>query len=1503
MSGKPRLDGTSLIFQRVRDQFLSSLSPRHRLLYSPCASEKDFLDGLKKLDILAKRTLQSQRWIESIKEFAAQLSPFFKVVDTFVSSHPDYAAVAWGALKLVFQLAENFTSFFDKLIKLISEITDAFTQYTDILSICSQSSDHVAKKSGANDPASTKTKLDVEDDEQPDNEWSSDTEVANSQGATLGPEDSDDLNGEDCVNAELRMKHHLAIIYEDLFEIFNGAIRIFTRSDGRPRKTSLIVGELMWRPFDSRFGDLILHMREHRASLFEDLTIWISDTLLREKARLAAEQLAQSMERDLNRVERSQAAKERQYAQRERELVEQRRQQASGNQERIAAELAEIRNYLRDRGQDRLERMNSRIQRWLAAPSFQDAYKRATQIRQEGTTSWIHQDPLFKRWVSQEPSIRADGYRSNTLWIHGNPGSGKSVLAGTIVEILQTLPGNITYDHTRSQGATPSPRPEIYYFFFQFHDPAHNHAIQAYRAILCQAIWKRRQDQSLLDQFSFIMDEESQGQQISFESALLDLLRFCLPENCILLFDGIDECEDDTPFVTSMLKLCQSLPSIKVVFLSRINVQGLRQSIPADMQLSLQRAMNMNDLKAFLDNEMDSLLSGGYLPSGTTPGDVEKLTARLIRGADGMFLWARLMMNYLRSPFFITTSERLDAIMEINLPEGLEKMYHRIFSLIYESGTRGRALAVRVLAWTSHSPTPMTSSQIRQALVAEGFSRPTTVPGRISEFEDAAILACAGLVERHYLETIAPYDPNAGSILKLIHHSAKEMIGILWSQTASPYHELSHHGPANVDLYLSVCCLRQILAHTPAQPRSADDHGSNKTIEYLEGQHRFTDYAAVHWLLFLNRGFLSYELPFNRNINDQIDVSPFRQPAIELVDAITEFLRKPMAVSTWLEIFYGAEDYRLATGYENPQTIGLYRFVEVLAKKKDNFTISKQISAILDFKQDIEQVVKVWGVQLRKCPQLIWDEVTGFTPSRFLYNPGSTRVIVQDPTPPKIANINPRPVAVISITTNDDRKATLSIWGPHRLQDLSFLRVGFSDFGSLEEMCNGWMFVYEIWRISPRTQRETRMEGRIDSIDMAIPIKRYMARSVDTFSDQIELPLAIAPDATSFTVLRRLHMLRPQPGGNTPGRISQLLPLKLKNEPDYMWIRERQSVDLLYSYSLSYAPSGRYLLLSEKSTNLQRDLLFCYNAESDNTLTVKVAGVLVVGVSVQLKFHPSLAIAVVAVEHSGPIYLWRWRKSVDVSMPTAHADEYYPYGLVPIHREPAFPMKSISFSSCGSFLVIEKMRTRIDADVGPEILPIPRDILLDEWSTISPGFKYSEVKETPSIDSQNSFPMALISREQQLSERTREAGKADGIWNVNPEGRSNVTSIIASGNDIQLTRRTEKDQAAVKLVSMPARLDNTKATLLPLLGETPSVRISVDREGLPNYPLVRVDGTLYDTPPSIIERDPRFIAAARSQPITQTLPDRPIDNFRRIYYPTSSDETSRTRESRCVVWD
>lgn len=39
---------------------------------------------------------------QAIKGFADKMLPFFEVIDIFIQSHPDWAGLAWGAVRLVF---------------------------------------------------------------------------------------------------------------------------------------------------------------------------------------------------------------------------------------------------------------------------------------------------------------------------------------------------------------------------------------------------------------------------------------------------------------------------------------------------------------------------------------------------------------------------------------------------------------------------------------------------------------------------------------------------------------------------------------------------------------------------------------------------------------------------------------------------------------------------------------------------------------------------------------------------------------------------------------------------------------------------------------------------------------------------------------------------------------------------------------------------------------------------------------------------------------------------------------------------------------------------------------------------------------------------------------------------------------------------------------------------------------------------------------------------------
>lgn len=70
------------------------------------------------------------------------------------------------------------------------------------------------------------------------------------------------------------------------------------------------------------------------------------------------------------------------------------------------------------------------ILNWLSPFDPEANFKRACSLRQQGTGEWILEDPHFKSWLTGENSF---------LWIHGVPGSGKTILSSGIIAELERL--------------------------------------------------------------------------------------------------------------------------------------------------------------------------------------------------------------------------------------------------------------------------------------------------------------------------------------------------------------------------------------------------------------------------------------------------------------------------------------------------------------------------------------------------------------------------------------------------------------------------------------------------------------------------------------------------------------------------------------------------------------------------------------------------------------------------------------------------------------------------------------------------------------------------------------------------------------------------------------------------------------------------------------------------------------------------------------------------------
>lgn len=89
------------IFQEAREEFLRSLSPNEKSRFAFCSSGKELLRDIKSIDCLRQEARQPLTRLQPLNE---KLEPYFQVIGILVSSHPEYAAVGWGALCLILQV-------------------------------------------------------------------------------------------------------------------------------------------------------------------------------------------------------------------------------------------------------------------------------------------------------------------------------------------------------------------------------------------------------------------------------------------------------------------------------------------------------------------------------------------------------------------------------------------------------------------------------------------------------------------------------------------------------------------------------------------------------------------------------------------------------------------------------------------------------------------------------------------------------------------------------------------------------------------------------------------------------------------------------------------------------------------------------------------------------------------------------------------------------------------------------------------------------------------------------------------------------------------------------------------------------------------------------------------------------------------------------------------------------------------------------------------------------
>ncbi|KAF5694953.1 heterokaryon incompatibility protein het-E-1 [Fusarium denticulatum] len=1055
-----------------------------------------------------------------------------------------------------------------------------------------------------------------------------------------------------------RLLVHLGRVYQDLFEFFNSAASLFTASSGRVKRPIELIATVIWRPFDERFGGILSNMMKHEEQLNDEVNIY---------------QLEQT-----------------------RDIV--------NNTEEISNHMQATRDNVSDLEEKMRHHMREQtikdLQTWLNAPNFANTYWNTIDECQEDTAQWIFDIHKFREWsmsVSALPSgsVAPD---SKVLWIHGNPGGGKSVLAASIIRELSGYNQNLVY------------------FFFREQYPFHTASDLALRAILAQILHKHKHKDDILDKFSFAKrhGDKSSGQPVATLAELKDLLHLCLAfiDSPVLILDGIDECTQPDEFV-KYLRTLLFIPTLRALFSSRPTVQALTKLVPPEQRLSFGQVGVENDIYTFCRYHLIELIDEGLLLDTC---DVNQLTRRLVVGADRMFLWAKLMLSFLQSPA-LNRRARESLIYSITLPEGLGSMYMRIFRQISFLDSAQRQMAKKVIQWTllCHADCFLSWKGWYQLLGAEDPDNSQSPFARLSEL--ISLVTCGLVILRGsrlrlgMLDAPSSCGSNSANCV-FLHLSVREYLWVWKAEERDltmlcPPPIISHMDMARV-------CLDHLVSSAPPSiPLRTQIHETSDG-----GSIDLHAYCSVRWLYHLGKA-VSTEFSISNAFHQEMCSTVVR----ELCDLLRSFLENPLVVAHWIEYFYTSpsvfpfwsfatvmlDDHKWTPTIlkDFSQTLDWLRWAEALPLPD----VSKKVflalnTHLLELIEDLTQLSGKWNTQLSETPSVIWSDALAFTESKYLPVAQSTyQVQISSETPESITGASRRLCHISATSSDGSVLGILSVWPSRKFEEFWGNIKPNTAYTEVEDYCEDWYVTYELSRVSEKMKKLGTVSIPLQATEVALQLRQAF-RQEHLATWKASFPLSISFNGYSICVLRTVYQVTIEPTSSKLLIRSCRMPLEeirgiqkfweygLKiHDPNYaLSIGLPPTLQLLqrqvYKYRTIFDASSHYIFFQD-AKKFEAPLLAVFKIECSQNEHLEVRLVAVApeesrnfwlgstGVSLATaRFHPESKLIVSATK--GHVMAWDFSRNIMNHLSRDGAD-----------------VTSLSISACANYVVV--MRQKCDS--------------------------------------------------------------------------------------------------------------------------------------------------------------------------------------------------------------
>lgn len=514
-----------------------------------------------------------------------------------------------------------------------------------------------------------------------------------------------------------------------------------------------------------------------------------------------------------------------------------------------------------------------KIRQWLQPTPYdleRSEYFRHRASHLVGTGKWLTSTKTYQQWHSGENGL---------LWIKGIPGSGKSVMAASIIDQLRR-----------------EEVPVIYFFFRQIIDANHK-PIAALRDWLCQILNYNPPLQVKLKEY---IDNRRSIESISLNDLWKDLkLALESFHKAYCVTDALDEMDEGNEgFLHSLVELGQWRPSnFKVFITSRpvASVEAPLRKFPI-LQIRLEERLVDLDIAAYVQHK----LRNSHIPKEHWNIIEEAIPGR----ANGLFLYARLSMDT-----FLEPGADVHEVLKA-LPTDLNVMYNGLLREHAKRSNVSDEIQLLVLQFVTHATHPLRLLEIAEMMNIVHFSRGNH---SLKETKELVRAACGPLLQIQPDETVS-----------VVHHSFTEFLkGFTRSSNSddSAYTVL-HSGSTNQ--CLAIACLNYLrsgcLDNQRIKKRSDDDgffHPKKAEQSELKLQFPFLEYAAKNWYKHTRRAASA-----GANVS-------------HVYDLLDTFVAEKHRYNVWLEIAWPTSSIEGVTPLHVAARTGLAQYIVRLLQTGD----------------------------------------------------------------------------------------------------------------------------------------------------------------------------------------------------------------------------------------------------------------------------------------------------------------------------------------------------------------------------------------------------------------------------------------------------------------------------------------------------------------------------------------------------------------------------------------